>query len=157
MARTSAERKRQQRENEAVDWLTYWSPQNLHREHRERGRNGFDPTLDRRHQHRFTREEARHVVGVPFYAESLRFLGPAKAWDSADWRQRAQVRIDIERERKRMLDVTIERELDRIGAAAQEAQAASSEVQARVARLRELLHERYRSELADELEELLTQ
>jgi len=108
------------------------------------------------------RQEARMLVGVSYSPDSLRHaVNPLRrGFEGGSERERLKVQIEIERERRRilehkrrkMLDEKIERELDYIGAASQEATTATSEVQVRVERLRELLHERYRPELADELE-----
>jgi hypothetical protein len=101
------------------------------------------------HARSLTLREIRHVVGVPYHADSLRFIGLARrGFESESWRERAQVQVDIERERLRileerrraMLDDKIAHELDRIGAAAQEHNA---EIRARVDRLGELLRSRY--------------
>lgn len=155
-------RKQKSREVDECDrrWLEYWKPHSLAREFRERSRATFDASVDGRNRQRFTREMARHVVGVPYYPDSLRFLGlVSRGFEDGSRREQLKVRIEIERERRRilehkrrkMLDEKIERELNRIGAATQEAQTATSEVQVRVDRLSELLHARYadRPELAE--------
>jgi hypothetical protein len=143
---TNAERKRRQRRAERVDWFTYWKPENLERDHLERGRQGFDHTVAVLNE--FTPEKARRYWNTIYGGPGS--IPPAVLHAEAfgDWRQRATVRIGIElalrqiceRVRSHMLSEMIERELHRLRAAAQEAHTATCEIEARAATLADLVH-----------------